>query len=72
MDREIQEFRTPTVDIDFDCEGHIIEGVATRSGHDPLLQAIVNRMIEGAQVSPEELRYYELVTAELRTATSKS
>lgn len=70
MDRVPREDQQLSVDIDFDFEGHVIEGISSRSESDPLLQAIVHRMLEGAQVTPEELRYYELATAELVGATA--
>jgi hypothetical protein len=48
------------IDMDFDTDGNVVTDLTQRSATDPLLQHIVQRLMSGQRVSPEEFRYYEL------------
>jgi hypothetical protein len=55
---------TVCVDIDFDAAGHVTKHIAAQAAADPVLHYLVNKMLRGQDLSPEERSYYEQTAPE--------
>jgi hypothetical protein len=45
-------------DIDFDSEGRVVRNVSNRTSTDPVLHAIVQKMLRGEQLTLAERHYF--------------